>query len=629
MEAPKEPSQPPLPEMDEKRDISKEDNPVLHVIVVGFHHKKGCLVNYSYPPLLPDGDGHSSELPSQWKHLPSLALPDGSHNYESDTAFFHLPDLVDPRKTIFGISCYRQIEASQVKNPTEDVTRGSVQKSVCVLSRLPLYGHIQVKMALITEAFFREGDFSRLDLIHQTYDNLSACLTNDLVSTQQLYVGLSARKLVQTLCQRTLVLFKLFLLEKKVLFFQSPVLDLCTYFLTLLSLHPGMLEEGLKESACSVPLDTPPDSLSPEVEDRPISSCGSVKSLKSNVNEANEEFEDDPTAELQRLPSLTQTGSVANEEVGLPLRIFGRGNLCHPYLSLSYIDALSQPCVRGYIIGATNALFKQKSGVAEVIIDIEKDKIDILEPELKKALQLTTEDLRFIDFIIKQVSIENGSDIFLDGVGWEGGDEWIRAQFRMYILCLLRTVLNSDQDQTSTYELHRFNPSFVQMWKKTMNYRLWREHVSNETTDIESFVSLPPLHPCSGQLSINDMRLHLSNTMGSTESGKKVTQALGNTGRAVAGGISSAKGVFSSWMTSFKSDKKEDSNDQKDDSNDQQEDSNGQKDDSNDQKDDSNDAKIDDSTTANDTTTKDDKKQNDNNETCEATTDESNTKAES
>ena len=68
------------------------------------------------------------------------------------------------------------------------------------------------------------------------------------------------------------------------------------------------------------------------------------------------------------------------------------------------------------ILGATNALFKQKSGVAEVIIDIEKDKIDILEPELKKALQLTTEDLRFIDFIIKQVSIENGSDIFLGKV---------------------------------------------------------------------------------------------------------------------------------------------------------------------------------------------------------------------
>ena len=69
------------------------------------------------------------------------------------------------------------------------------------------------------------------------------------------------------------------------LFFQSPVLDLCTYFLTLLSLHPGMLEEGLKESACSVPLDTPPDSLSPEIEDRPISSCGSIKSLQTKVDQ--------------------------------------------------------------------------------------------------------------------------------------------------------------------------------------------------------------------------------------------------------------------------------------------------------------------------------------------------------
>ena len=112
---------------------SKDEFPVLHVVLVGFHHKKGkvlssliefwltnygisltgCMVEYAYPPLLPEGEGHSSELPSQWKHLPSLAMPDGSHNYEADTAFFHLPDLEDPRKTIFGISCYRQIGEKQ------------------------------------------------------------------------------------------------------------------------------------------------------------------------------------------------------------------------------------------------------------------------------------------------------------------------------------------------------------------------------------------------------------------------------------------------------------------------------------------------------------------------------------
>ena len=46
--------------------------------------------------------------------------------------------------------------------------------------------------------------------------------------------------------------------------FQSPVVDLTSFLLTLLSLHPGMLEGGLDESACVVPLDTPPLSLSPD-----------------------------------------------------------------------------------------------------------------------------------------------------------------------------------------------------------------------------------------------------------------------------------------------------------------------------------------------------------------------------
>ena len=33
-------------------------------------------------------------------------------------------------------------------------------------------------------------------------------------------------------------------------------------------------------------------------------------------------------------------------------------------------------------------------------------------------------------------------DVFLDGIGWEGGDEWVRAQFRFYLVSLLRTCMN-------------------------------------------------------------------------------------------------------------------------------------------------------------------------------------------
>lgn len=505
----------------------EENKPVLHVLVVGFHPKKGCQIEYAYPALLPGGSCRSSELPSQWRHLPSLALPDGSHNYESDTAFFHLADLEDPRKTVFGISCFRQVDASRVVNKsTEDITRGTVQKSVCVVSRLPLYGHIQVKMALITEAFFREGDFQRVDLIHQTYDNLNACLSDDLVRTQQLYVGLSARKFVRTFAQRCLVLFKLLLLEKKVLLFQSPVIDLCGFLLTLLSLHPGMLENGLHESACVVPPDSPCSSSAQEEE--PIV-----------VVEAEEEKY-----------SLSSICSISNQDLGLPLAVFGAGNLCHPYLSLSYIDMLVQPSVRGYIIGATNVLFKQKKGMAQVVVDIEKDKLDILEPELKKALQLTTEDLRFADNLVKMVWEDSSDskqhpDVFLDGVGWEGGDEWVRAQFRLYLVCLMRTSLVQED---GTGEVARFNTCFVDMWKSTRNYKDWVARCN-----LDLFKKLPPEHPfAAGHLSVTDVKLHLSNTITNTESGKRVSQAVVNTGKAVAGGLSSAKGAFSSWMSSLK-----------------------------------------------------------------------------
>jgi len=213
--------------------------------------------------------------------LPSLALPDGSHNFEKDTAYFHLPDLKDPRKTVFGISCFRQMDASKLVMRSADITRGTVQKSVCVLSRLPLYGQIQVKMSLITEAYFREGDFSKRELVHQTYDNLNACLSDDMLHSQQLYVGLSARDFVRTFRQRSLVLFKLLLLESKVLFYQSPVSELCSALLMLLSLHPGMLENGLGEAARIVPPDTPPCASPCEEKEEPFAK----EDIKEEVKE--------------------------------------------------------------------------------------------------------------------------------------------------------------------------------------------------------------------------------------------------------------------------------------------------------------------------------------------------------
>lgn len=66
--------------------------------------------------------------------------------------------------------------------------------------------------------------------------------------------------------------------------------------------------------------------------------------------------------------------------------------------------------------------------------------IHIQDPELRKVLNLTTADLRFADYLVKHVT-ENRDDVFLDGTGWEGGDEWIRAQFALYLHSLLSSAL--------------------------------------------------------------------------------------------------------------------------------------------------------------------------------------------
>lgn len=58
---------------------------------------------------MPEKPDDVSECPTGWKYLPTLALPDGSHNFAEDSVFFTLPNLTQPNSTVYGVSCYRQI----------------------------------------------------------------------------------------------------------------------------------------------------------------------------------------------------------------------------------------------------------------------------------------------------------------------------------------------------------------------------------------------------------------------------------------------------------------------------------------------------------------------------------------
>ncbi|KAL3831475.1 hypothetical protein ACJMK2_023218 [Sinanodonta woodiana] len=227
-----------------------QDNPVLHVVVIGFHHKKGCQVEYSYPPLIEGGPVDSNDVPPEWRHLASLALPDGAHNHMQDTIYFHLPARFAHHRTVYGVACYRQMDAKDLVNKTDDVTRSTVQKSVCVLSKLPLYGLIQAKLELITHAYFDECDFTKVELLEEMYKNLNLSLKQSLLDGgSHVYLGMSARDVVTSFKHRIILLFKLILLERKVLFTGGPVKKIVNTLLSVLSLFPGMIESGLTEAA--------------------------------------------------------------------------------------------------------------------------------------------------------------------------------------------------------------------------------------------------------------------------------------------------------------------------------------------------------------------------------------------
>lgn len=89
---------------------------------------------------------------------------------------------------------------------------------------------------------------------------------------------------------------------------------------------------------------------------------------------------------------------------------------------------------------------------------MEEALIQIHDPELRKLLSPTTADLRFSDYLVRHVT-ENREDVFLDGTGWEGGDEWIRAQFAVYIHALLAATLQLGEGRAAARFFHNHGPA--------------------------------------------------------------------------------------------------------------------------------------------------------------------------
>ncbi|KAG0030588.1 late secretory pathway protein avl9 [Podila clonocystis] len=458
---------------------------ILHIIVVGFHHAHGPIVEYAFPPF-PGQPARTQlgrlDVPEEWSLLPFLALPDGSHQSDEDFTYFHLPPVKsrkDVDKTLFGISCNRQILTKDLLVKTDDVTRSSVQKAVVVLATQPIFGVLRQRLAVVTAAWFGQKDFTQTDILSQFYESLNATISDNIPDSAFL-MGTSLRELVKKFKYKVLVLLKLLLLERRVIFFGYPVETLCTYQYSLMSLVPGLLK--------------------------------SLQDTGSPLLDSQELY----MQSMSKTPAHSTEKQELFKYLGLPLHIFGEGSFFQPYLPLQQIDILQDPRTRSYIIGTTNAIFLHNRDCgADVIVNTEPGTIEFLQDSLSTVLSLTSADRRWMDEIIEAV---NDSGINDAETEYAGSDDYLRAKFEEYILTLLSSVKHSqftqvddsidgignptDRNMTSDYGNH-----FIKAWQQSPNYQLWNDFVDWEL--LNEIVA--PGHPCQGNFSLAHVQRRLAN----------------------------------------------------------------------------------------------------------------------
>ncbi|KAL8745579.1 MAG: hypothetical protein Q9190_002291 [Brigantiaea leucoxantha] len=184
------------------------------VCVVGFHHARGPEIENWFGV----DDGYDPAFDNDWSSLPFMALSDGAHASTEDFSYFTLrlrAASSSPPASMFGISCTRQMDASQLIDRPADVTRSTVQKAVVVIAQSPhWFGHLREKLSMVTGAWFAQRNFAEIDILKKFQESLSKNMQSTEDDGDQ-YLGLSLRELIYEYKHQTLVLFKCCLLQPK------------------------------------------------------------------------------------------------------------------------------------------------------------------------------------------------------------------------------------------------------------------------------------------------------------------------------------------------------------------------------------------------------------------------------
>ena len=347
-------------------------NPILYIAVISFNQKKGAIVEFTYPDIdslknnQESKEYISSLIDKENKSLDSfdkvieninyqltyLCMPDGAHILKNDSQFFLIQNLP---KILYGISCYRQIETTPaMKEDEQENTRDCVQKAMCIVSKVPLFGQMISKLSVTMLAYFNQESLKDKQIIAELYGNYKISAKNT-INVNEIMASFSLRKLLSLTNDKIFSIMKLIMLEKKILVYSHISNNVCSFIFSFLSLFP----------------------------------CNAFFNLDYNT-----------------------TGSKFYQQCykpyGLPLKFLNSNSVLYSLMTLYDIGDLEKENIKSYFIGTTNPIFMNYKKVEfDCIINIDENKIVFSKLLGNSILRLGKKEKDLMKLINKQYDLNS------------------------------------------------------------------------------------------------------------------------------------------------------------------------------------------------------------------------------
>ena len=242
-----------------KPEDNYTSNHVIFLALITFHHKLGGVIECTFPPkeilntnmeLKSYVDNNKfttteSVLDYISNNLVNYCLMDGIHLVNKDASFFIIHDF---KKPLYCLSYYIQKKTDNEENKIEDSfqenIRGCIQKSICIISTLPVFGNIKIFQnyyAILSNQmtiYMNQKSLNNKGALNEIYNKLF----EEYHSEKKWIFNL--RKPFLVLKDDILVILKLILLEKRIIFYSQIPSNASLLIMILLSFLPGNYNNG-------------------------------------------------------------------------------------------------------------------------------------------------------------------------------------------------------------------------------------------------------------------------------------------------------------------------------------------------------------------------------------------------